>query len=282
MNGLVEWNASKLQNVTVRLMCDTEPGFVDYTFPTKRVSDGKGSNIADPYSWANSYSYEQRYPISAMISDDPLKNDKIDIRITVNEAAETSWKLCASALIYDEQFTEEQIVADSNTEIHHASGDISGRLLVDRSTKATMDYIRGQFLRIYYGDYAASAIKWVSGSIHAEDTIDASNTRNVVERWTLEHIGNYRQSDAAKYLFVVHDGKVYRPTGTISSMTPNVAGRYMDPHGHPLPCKRIAVMYSEWPDKYALEFTKLRQTLCCGDCKCAIDCWKFMPDEWKH
>ena len=224
LNGLVEWNASKLQNVTVRLMCDTEPGFVDYTFPTKRVSDGKGSNIADPYSWANSYSYEQRYPISAMISDDPLKNDKIDIRITVNEAAETSWKLCASALIYDEQFTEEQIVADSNTEIHHASGDISGSLLVDRSTKATMDYIRGQFLRIYYGDYAASAIKWVSGNIHEEDTIDGSNTRNVVERWTLEHIGNYRQSDAVKYLFVVHDGKVYRPTGTISSMTPNAAG----------------------------------------------------------
>jgi hypothetical protein len=26
----------------------------------------------------------------------------------------------------------------------------------------------------------------------------------------------------------------------------------------------------------------LRKTLCCGDCKCAMDCWKFMPDEWKH
>lgn len=224
LNGLVEWNASKLQNVTVRLMCDTEPGFVDYTFPTKRVSDGNGSNIADPYSWANSYSYAQRYPISAMISDDPLKNDKIDIRITVNEAAETSWKLCTSALIYDEQFTEEQLVADSNTEIHYSSGGISGSLLVERGTKATMDYIRGQFLRIYYGDYAASVIKWVSGNIHEEDTIDDSNTRNVVERWTLEHIGNYRRRDAAKYLFVVHDGKVYRPAGVISSMPPSAAG----------------------------------------------------------
>lgn len=57
---------------------------------------------------------------------------------------------------------------------------------------------------------------------------------------------------------------------------------YMDPHAHPLPCKRVAVMYTDWPDKYALEFTKLRKTLCCGDCKCAMDCWKFMPDEWKH
>ena len=103
LNGLVEWNDSKLTNVTVRLMCDTEPGFVDYTFPTKRSSEGNGGNVADPYSWENSYSYAQRYPVSAMISEDPLNNDKIDVRITVNEAAESTWKLCASAVLYDEK-----------------------------------------------------------------------------------------------------------------------------------------------------------------------------------
>ena len=41
LNGLVEWNNSKLANVTVRLMCDTDPGIVDYTFPTKKSSDGR-------------------------------------------------------------------------------------------------------------------------------------------------------------------------------------------------------------------------------------------------
>ena len=57
---------------------------------------------------------------------------------------------------------------------------------------------------------------------------------------------------------------------------------YMDPHGHPLPCKDTQVQFTEWPDKYALEFTGLRQNMCCRDCKAAIDCWKFIPDEWKH
>lgn len=57
---------------------------------------------------------------------------------------------------------------------------------------------------------------------------------------------------------------------------------YIDPHGHPLPCKLTKVKYTEWPDKYALEFTGLKKTLCCPSCKAAIDCWKFMPDEWKR
>lgn len=56
---------------------------------------------------------------------------------------------------------------------------------------------------------------------------------------------------------------------------------YLDPHGHPLPCKRTRVMYEKWPDRYAMEFTGFRKTMCCPHCKAAIDCWKFMPDSWK-
>ena len=56
---------------------------------------------------------------------------------------------------------------------------------------------------------------------------------------------------------------------------------YMDPHGHPLPCKATKVKYTEWPDRYALEFTGLKKTLCCKTCKAAVDCWKFLPDSWK-
>lgn len=56
---------------------------------------------------------------------------------------------------------------------------------------------------------------------------------------------------------------------------------YMDPHGHPLPCKLTRVKFTDWPDKYALEFTPLRKTICCRTCKAAIDCWKFLPDSWK-
>ena len=202
LNGLVEWNDSKLTNVTVRLMCDTEPGFVDYTFPTKRSSEGNGGNVADPYSWENSYSYAQRYPVSAMISEDPLNNDKIDARITVNEAAESTWKLCASAVLYDEKWVTE------------GNGDAD----------ASVDYIPGQFIRVYYPETACSSLRWVSRKIGKGESILDGNSRNVVERWSLDRINEYRQSDTMDYLFVVYDGKVYRPTGTVNRSVPSAAG----------------------------------------------------------
>ena len=202
LNGLVEWNDSKLTNVTVRLMCDTEPGFVDYTFPTKRSSEGNGGNVADPYSWENSYSYAQRYPVSAMISEDPLNNDKIDVRITVNESAESTWKLCASVVLYDEKW-----VAEGN-------GD----------TDASVDYIPGQFIRVYYPETACSSLRWVNRKIGKGESILDSNSRNVVVRWSLDRINEYRQSDTMDYLFVVYDGKVYRPTGTVNRSVPSAAG----------------------------------------------------------
>ena len=202
LNGLVEWNDSKLTNVTVRLMCDTEPGFVDYTFPTKRSSEGNGGNVADPYSWENSYSYAQRYPVSAMISEDPLNNDKIDARITVNEAAESTWKLCASAVLYDEKW-----VTDGNG-----------------YADASVDYIPGQFIRVYYPETACSSLRWVNRKIGKGESILDGNSRNVVDRWSLDRINEYRQSDAMDYLFVVYDGKVYRPTGTVNRSVPSAAG----------------------------------------------------------
>ena len=209
LNGLVEWNDSKLTNVTVRLMCDTEPGFVDYTFPTKRSSEGNGGNVADPYSWENSYSYAQRYPVSAMISEDPLNNDKLDVRITVNESAESTWKLCASAVLYDEKW-----VTEGNDGVN-----------------ASVDYIPGQFIRVYDPETAYSSLIWVSRKINkGESILDGNsynvdgNSHNVVERWSLDRINEYRQSDAMDYLFVVYDGKVYRPTGTINRSVPSAAG----------------------------------------------------------
>lgn len=223
LNGLVEWNNSKLKNVTVRLMCDTEPGFVDYTFPTKRSSEGNGGNIADPYSWENSYSYTQRYPVSAMISEDPMNNDKIDIRTTVNEAADSTWRLCASVVLYDEQYTVERLAVDDSTQIIHTSDDdnSTGNILTRDGTVATVDYIPGQFIRIYYPMEARSELKWVSSTINKGETILDGNSHNVVERWSLDRINEYRQSDTMDYLFVVYDGKVYRPTGTISRSVPS-------------------------------------------------------------
>lgn len=225
LNGLVEWNNSKLKNVTVRLMCDTEPGFVDYTFPTKRSSEGNGGNIADPYSWENSYAYAQRYPVSAMISEDPLNNDKIDIRTTVNEAADSTWKICASVVLYDEKMVAERLLADDNTQIDHLSeDDNTGNIITHDGVNASVDYIPGQFIRVYDPETACSSLRWVNRKITKGESILDNNSHNVVERWSLDRIDEYRQSDAMDYLFVVYDGKVYRPTGTINRSVPSDAG----------------------------------------------------------
>lgn len=56
---------------------------------------------------------------------------------------------------------------------------------------------------------------------------------------------------------------------------------YLDPHGHPVPCKNRTVKYTDPPDMYTMEYTPLKTTLCCPDCKAAIDAWRFIPDSWK-
>lgn len=57
---------------------------------------------------------------------------------------------------------------------------------------------------------------------------------------------------------------------------------YVDPHGHPTACKNRPVKFTEWPDKYALEYTDLKTTKCCPNCKAATDAWRFMPTAWKR
>lgn len=225
LNGLVEWNSSKMNTVTVRLMCDEDPGFVDYTFPTKRFAEGNGGNIADPDSVAGSYSYGTRFPVSAMISGEPEYNDRVDIRITVNESADSSWKLCASAVLYDESWHTDVLSAGDNSSIVHSSESdgTEGLLLSDDGVNAGTDYVKGQFIRVAYPATAYDSIRWVSGDIARGDTITASNSMRVVDRWTLDHIAEYRNSDAAKYLFAVYDGKVYRPSGSVGRSTPVAA-----------------------------------------------------------
>ena len=223
LNGLVEWNNSKLKDVTVRLMCDTEPGVVDYTFPTKRAAEGNGGNIADPYSWRGSYSYIQRLPLSAMISEDSSHNDKVDIRITVNEGCGATWKLCLSAILYDETKRTELLSVGTNTLLGHVSesdrsrGDIS----IMNGVKASTDYIPGQFLRVYFPENGYSMLRWVNTSIVKDESINETNTSTVVERWDLSNINSYRGGRTGEYVFVVYGNKVYRPTGLVNRSVPS-------------------------------------------------------------
>ena len=48
LNGLVTWNTTDNQNVTVRLMTDSDPFFVDYTFPSRSASTKTAIRMLSP------------------------------------------------------------------------------------------------------------------------------------------------------------------------------------------------------------------------------------------
>lgn len=232
LNGLVEWNSSKLKNVTVRLMCDTEPGFVDYTFPTKGGGDNLGINAADPESTADTYSYDYRYPISALVSENPLMNDRLDIRVTVTDGAEATWRLCAGASIYEEDQVHalwsysgenDNGLVSYESDVDFDTETAIGNLVLEDGTNTSMDYVKGQFIRVNIPQYGVSSIKWVSRGIASGDAISDTNTENVFTRWSVSDMSKYISEDAPRYVHVVYDHKVYRPTGTIARLSPNNA-----------------------------------------------------------
>ncbi len=224
LNGLVEWNSSKMDNVTVRLMCDTEPGIVDYTFPTKRASNNMGSNIVDIETGDGAFSYNNEIPISAMISEDTEYNDKIDIRVSVVENGGSKWQLWASAFIYDEYDNESLLIDDNQTPIGHNSDDSTGSLVVSRGSVASMEYLPGQFIRVTHNDDASSEIRWVSAKILPDEQIDGTNTEAVFEEWKANRIHEYSRAGVANHLFVVYKNRVYRPVGSITTRPPSSAG----------------------------------------------------------
>ena len=224
LNGLVEWNSSKLDNVTVRLMCDTEPGIVDYTFPTKRSTNNLGGNMVDPDTDAGAFSYSNEIPISAMISEDTEYNDKLDIRVTVDENGGSKWQIWASVYLYDETRGESLLIDDNNVPIYHDSGDSTGGIVVERGAVSTMDYIPGQFIRITNADDASSEIRWVNTGITKGAPITDANTEAVFEEWRANRIHRYIRPGVANHLFVVYENKVYRPIGAITTRPPSSAG----------------------------------------------------------
>jgi len=222
LNGLVEWNSSKLDDVTVRLMCDTDPGFVDYTFPTRRSAEGCGVNAACPDTADKAFSYDRGVQVAAMASGDAIYSDRLDIRSCVNNAAGSEWKICASAVIYDETCTE-AVLAHGTGHVEHSSDTSTGDILVAGCTDATRDYIKGQFIRIYFPQTGHAALRWVKSPLSKGYTINGDNSESVVERWRLDHFQKYMRPDSYNYLFVVYDGKVYRETGTPTRKVPTAA-----------------------------------------------------------
>ena len=96
MNGLVQWDQSRLDNITIRLAIRTDPYFVDYVLHTKYYYDKTyGSTASEPLLSVNGFAYDHRMNFVL------AKGDLSTVRINVVDNGGTRWQLYQMVTVYD-------------------------------------------------------------------------------------------------------------------------------------------------------------------------------------
>ena len=142
LNGIVTWNSTDNPNVTVRLLTDSEPFFVDYTFPSRKAYAADSSVIGTSDITAGHFGYGTRLTLPA------TRTDLSKLRITVNASTRVNWRLYEDAYIYQED-----------------------------SDIATSDYETGTLIAVKDGD--ASVIYMTRASVGEGDSISGASIRAV-------------------------------------------------------------------------------------------------------
>lgn len=178
LNGLVTWNASDANVVTVRLATDNLPGFVDYTFPTRKSFAGK-SDIFASYASTNKgcFAVDTRLNLPVARGGDARYADSVTLRLTASDAIDYSWELYEDVDIHEE------------SDVYHAS----------------MSYLPGSYV------ISDGTVRIVNINKAAGDTLDDMPTQyqywvsyKYFERGTLTIV------DDVVYLLVGYNG-LYRP-----------------------------------------------------------------------
>lgn len=150
LNGIVTWNTTDNTNVTVRLMTDTEPGFVDYTFPSRQMYATDGHVVGTTDVKGGLFDYGHRLALPA------TRTDMTKIRITVNPAIANTrikWRLYEDAYICREE-----------------------------SDTASVDYETNTFIAV--NDNGAYTLFVTTGNVAAGTSISLSNnTERAVDLW---------------------------------------------------------------------------------------------------
>lgn len=137
LNGLVQWDNSKNDTITIRLATRSDPYFVDYVLHTKYYYDKNYGVInSDILLPVNMFSYENRVNLSA------TSDDEITLRVNVANDGDTTWTIYENVIVYDE------IIYDNYY-------DDEGKVVPDsyyilRPSKFTRSYPNiGMFFRTY-------------------------------------------------------------------------------------------------------------------------------------
>ena len=102
MNGLVQWNMSKADNVTIRVATRTDPYFVDYVIPTKYFYDKHyGSEVSERFLGTTLFSVDNKLNMVAAIGD------TVTLRVNAENIGDTDWAIYKDVMVYDEYIREE-------------------------------------------------------------------------------------------------------------------------------------------------------------------------------
>jgi len=112
MNGLVQWDQSHNDNITIRLATRTDPYFVDYTIPTKYFYDKNYGTINSAVLLEpKAYAYKNRVKLPVSIED------PVTLRINAVDVGDTKWRLYEEAIVYDEfdyeEYKEHEVLVEN-------------------------------------------------------------------------------------------------------------------------------------------------------------------------
>lgn len=163
MNGLVQWDQSRLDNITIRLAIRTEPYFVDYILHTKYYYDKTYGSTASETLLANGrFAYDHR--LNYVLATDDLAT----LRVNVVDNGGTSWQLYQIVHVAD-AFKKVKMYEDNDGELvdeEHLLDDTQYTLVAnmyhiipfapadpnDANSEAEQfphSYISGAYFRIY-------------------------------------------------------------------------------------------------------------------------------------
>lgn len=156
LNGLVTWNTTDSENVTVRLATDDYPYFVDYTFPSRAARMAGGNTFAGDGLQKGLFDYVNMIDMTATTTDETT------LRLTVAEGNYGSWTVFEEAIVYDEN-----------------------------SAAASRAYKPGQYLRYPKGGVGAKTVCVATDEIAVGEPFSTANTQPAVTKWKTSEYEDY-------------------------------------------------------------------------------------------
>lgn len=158
LNGIVTWNNTDSQEVTVRLVTDSEPGFVDYTFPSRSMFSKTNSVFGSPNVGNGQLDYENMLEMASTTTDVNT------LRLSVDEGRHHNWTLYQNAVVYEEEEDE-----------------------------ASHDYIKGSFIRVKSSTTPEANGVYVSVQDVRTGDVISTVCRRAVTLWKYNEVYIYSQ-----------------------------------------------------------------------------------------